>query len=151
MRSGPRATIQSHKWPESLRIRWPVTARSFPARFRAEHASCQRSTSARQIAISLRVYDSLRSTTVHLNFNERSLCVRARSDRSERIFGSRSPHVHECIRSVPYDAPIAMDTISITEPEPGWYADPAVDGQVRRWDGRAWTDETRPRVSASHA
>jgi hypothetical protein len=29
-------------------------------------------------------------------------------------------------------------------PEPGWYSDPAVAGQLRLWDGEGWTAQTRP-------
>lgn len=29
-------------------------------------------------------------------------------------------------------------------PEPGWYADPTRPGQVRWWDGSAWSDHVRP-------
>jgi Flp pilus assembly protein TadB len=27
---------------------------------------------------------------------------------------------------------------------PDWYDDPFVDGQYRYWDGRQWTEQTRP-------
>lgn len=37
----------------------------------------------------------------------------------------------------------AMKSDTLEEPPPGWYADPTYRGQVRRWDGNAWTDQRR--------
>ena len=32
-------------------------------------------------------------------------------------------------------------------PKPGWYTDP--EGEVRWWDGEAWTEQVRPRIPSS--
>lgn len=34
----------------------------------------------------------------------------------------------------------------IGELEPGWYPDPEGEPKERYWDGRGWTDRTRPMV-----
>jgi Protein of unknown function (DUF2510)/Bacterial PH domain len=31
----------------------------------------------------------------------------------------------------------------MTQPEPGWYPDPAAGGRMRWWDGQRWTDQVR--------
>jgi hypothetical protein len=40
-----------------------------------------------------------------------------------------------------------MDSLKTT-PEPGWYADPESDAQLRLWDGVQWTTQTRASVDA---
>jgi len=46
--------------------------------------------------------------------------------------------------SQPEPSPPAIQPMAPpTGPLAGWYADPQTPGQMRRWDGVAWTDETR--------
>lgn len=40
---------------------------------------------------------------------------------------------------------------TVSQPVPGWYADPAHDNVQRHWDGSSWTSQTAPASSPPNA
>jgi hypothetical protein len=43
---------------------------------------------------------------------------------------------------------VGAGTVSPSEAEPGWYADPLAEDRLRLWTGSAWTDDTQTRETA---